>query len=171
MTEEEKFEEAKRLYETANADQRYVLESLFPELREPEDERIRKAIITYLKQRRDRSSSIPAAIGSWIAWLEKQAQKPKQEWSEEDERMLKSIITLCDEKMKSTSYQSVIEHAIDAKNWLKGIKDRVQPQSQWKPSYEQVSVLEFIMEGIEKDSIRYAVLNSVLEQLMKLVEE
>lgn len=44
MATKEKFEEAKRLYETANADQRYVLESLFPELKELEDERIRKAL-------------------------------------------------------------------------------------------------------------------------------
>lgn len=33
MTEKEKFKEAKRLYQTANADQRYVLETLFPELK------------------------------------------------------------------------------------------------------------------------------------------
>ena len=33
MTHKENLEDAKRLYESANADQRYVLESLFPELR------------------------------------------------------------------------------------------------------------------------------------------
>ena len=53
---------------------------IFPELKESEDERIRKNIITYLKQRRDRSSSIPAAIGSWIAWLEKQGEQKPAEW-------------------------------------------------------------------------------------------
>ena len=42
MTQEEKLKEAKRLYESANADQRYVLESLFPELKESEEEKIRK---------------------------------------------------------------------------------------------------------------------------------
>lgn len=36
MTQEEKLEEAKRLYESANVDQRYVLESLFPELKKRE---------------------------------------------------------------------------------------------------------------------------------------
>ena len=39
---EEKLQEAKRLYESANADQKYVLESLFPELAGSEDEQIRK---------------------------------------------------------------------------------------------------------------------------------
>lgn len=36
MIQEDKLKEAQRLYETANADQRYVLESLFPSLRESE---------------------------------------------------------------------------------------------------------------------------------------
>ena len=36
MAYKEKLEEAKRLYQTANQDQRYVLESLFPELKESE---------------------------------------------------------------------------------------------------------------------------------------
>ena len=52
-----------------------TLFDLFPELRESEDEKIRKGIIEYLRQRLDRSPSIPAAIGSWIAWLEKQGEK------------------------------------------------------------------------------------------------
>ena len=39
MTYEEKLQEAKRLYKTANSNQRYVLESLFPELREDEYDR------------------------------------------------------------------------------------------------------------------------------------
>ena len=50
-------------------------EEMFPELKESEDERIRKGIIEYLRQRLDRSPSIPAAIGSWIAWLEKQGEQ------------------------------------------------------------------------------------------------
>lgn len=56
---------------------------IFPELAESEDERIRKALITYF-------ISIDEAYAEWegieisdiIAWLEKQAPKPK--WSEED---------------------------------------------------------------------------------------
>ena len=75
MTQEEKLEDAKRLYETANADQRYVLESLFPELKESEDEKVRKALIELVKQ----SSEILEKNNQnrMIAWLEKQGkQKP-----------------------------------------------------------------------------------------------
>lgn len=44
----EKLEEAKKLYASANADQKYVLESLFPELAEPEDKKIRKDLIEWI---------------------------------------------------------------------------------------------------------------------------
>ena len=72
MTQEEKLEEAKRLYKTANADQRYVLESLFPELKEPEDEKIRKYPIDVVNDYCKGSEH-----DGCIAWLEKQGeQKP-----------------------------------------------------------------------------------------------
>ena len=260
MTQEEKFEEAKRLYETANADQRYVLESLFPELKESEDERVRKEIISAIKE------DWPGHT-DWIAWLERQVQKsawsekyiadvfekvglakivreqsndnltialqsamielskftpqpkqkwseedetkiksiiallknpavctmdgnkgiidasikylkslkyrvqpqPKQEWSEEDEEMLKSIIALCDEKMKSTLYQSAIDHAIDAKNWLKDLIERVQSQSQLKPSDEQMKALDIAIRcGIQLGSWEEKALKLLKEQLFKL---
>lgn len=49
MSHEDKFKEAQRLYETANADQRYVLERLFPELKESEDERTRQEIVRFIR--------------------------------------------------------------------------------------------------------------------------
>lgn len=75
MTQEEKFKKAKRLYETANADQKYVLEKLFPELKESEDEKIRKKIIAtihlyYGEPLEDEAKEM-------IAWLEKQGKHAK----------------------------------------------------------------------------------------------
>ena len=82
MNEKEKFEEAKRLYQTANADQRYVIETLFPELKESEDERIRKEIIAtihlyYGEPLEDEAKEM-------IAWLEKQegCEYIKKDWLE-----------------------------------------------------------------------------------------
>ena len=63
-------EEAKRLYKTANADQRYILEKLFPELKESEDEKIRKEIISALKY-----ANHKGVYDKHIAWLEKQGEK------------------------------------------------------------------------------------------------
>ena len=78
MTPEEKkkysetVEEAKRLYETANSDQRYVLETLFPELLESEDEKIRKEIIAVFKGQFAFTSEEDNK--RYIAWLEKQKE-------------------------------------------------------------------------------------------------
>ena len=72
MKQEEKLKEAQRLYETANADQRYVLETLFPELKESEDERIRKMIISTLN--RDKILTEDEAYDC-VAWIEKQWMK------------------------------------------------------------------------------------------------
>ena len=72
------FEEAKKLYQTANADQRYVLESLFPELKESKDERIRKALIQYISELNQDVVHLHPGIetcNEWIAWLDKQGEK------------------------------------------------------------------------------------------------
>ena len=78
MIQEEKLKEAKRLYETANADQRYVLESLFPELKEDENDRIRRAIIEHFVG--SHSCMFPYkgfTKEQIIDWLDKQGeQKP-----------------------------------------------------------------------------------------------
>ena len=74
MDYKEKIKEAKRLYETANADQKYVLESLFPELCETEDERLRKTTIAFLK---DFANQGYENAVECIDWIEKQGeQKP-----------------------------------------------------------------------------------------------
>ena len=115
MATKEKFEEAKRLYETANADQRYVLESLFPELKESEDERIRKAlrerIIRYDPNNEILIKEEGISQRQFLAWIEKQAQK--HDWSERDEKLLNDAISLADEC-----------DDIELRDWLKSIKER-----------------------------------------------
>ena len=79
------FEEAKRLYKTANADQRCVLEKLFPELKESEDEKVREELIKHLKEGAEGYE--PAGDSSdyqrWLAWVENQNHDGKK-WIYED---------------------------------------------------------------------------------------
>ena len=67
-------EEAKKLYGKCCIDN--VLENLFPELKESEDERMRKTIIDFLKniEEENESSLIfgNTTTTDMIAWLEKQ---------------------------------------------------------------------------------------------------
>jgi len=83
------FEEAKRLYKTANADQRYVLEKLFPELVESEDEKIRKEIIDFIYDKTN-TYELREKSNSWLAWLEK--QKYAITCSEEQMKVLNEVL-------------------------------------------------------------------------------
>ena len=127
MIQEDKLKEAQMLYETANADQRYVLERLFPELKETEDEKIRKDLITFLDEiwhlgknanfdKWDKSD-----CSNWIAWLEKQGEQKPVEWSEYDEHKVKDIIYFLNSAKKH--YASTVE--LDAcVRWLWSLLQR-----------------------------------------------
>ncbi len=234
---------------------------LLPELKESEDEKIRKELIDYLKE------FVPFDdTGRYIAWLEKQGeqkaikhnndatidsnlndycckvynalhkenggnlsfarlqhlamdiykwckeQKPV-EWSEEDEENLYHIDALIKDSSLEVHRQEYLS------NWLKSLKDRVQPQngynpykevvesiaemckhydkatdlqdfydnvkvkckdakeydslfpSQWKPSDEQITWLYRAADDASKDSRMKQILNELLSDLKKLMEE
>jgi hypothetical protein len=161
MTQEEKFEEAKRLYETANADQRYVLESLFPELRESEDERIRKAMIDFFKHEREEGIAVlhyGVNIERMIAWLEKQGQKSAA-WSEEDENRINDTIYFLETAKKHYASTVELDACID-------LVKSIRHQNRWKPSERQKEALLWCvvhLGGADKQ-----VLGELLEELNKL---
>ena len=67
------------------------LQDIFPELKESEDERIANAIKKHLdmeKSERNLTGYFGVSYQEAVAWLEKQASKPK--WSEEDEKHLET---------------------------------------------------------------------------------
>ena len=87
MTQEEKakrydeaLEELRGLLECVREDKREILEeditSIFPELKESEDEKIRKVLVYYLKnykkQRSDTTRFYGIPTDNILAWLEKQ---------------------------------------------------------------------------------------------------
>lgn len=72
---DKKLEEAKRLYAAANAEQRYVLERLFPQLKESEGERIRKAIVLFFELQDDNTTYSFIPKKDILSWLEKQGTK------------------------------------------------------------------------------------------------
>jgi len=89
-----KLEEAKRLYQTANADQKYVLESLFPELKESEDEMVRKWLIELVEEIRKANPTNADHNGMCseaVAWLEKQGEPADINPSEFDLRLNKLL--------------------------------------------------------------------------------
>ena len=80
---DEAIERAKCWRNALNADKmptfaNRVIEELFPELKESEDERIRKSLIKHLEQERGSLSNDEA--GEAIAWLEKQGEQKSAEY-------------------------------------------------------------------------------------------
>ena len=129
----DKYEEAMKLAELMVHDgiiTQDCAEKIFPELKESEDERIRKAIIHKL------TSSEPLSIDlqTAISWLEKQYEQKPAEWSEEDEiiiSVINDIINIVERKTGDWYYTgSEKVFYSDIRNWLKSLR----PQNHRKPT-------------------------------------
>jgi hypothetical protein len=72
-------------------DEKEILETLIPELKESEDEKIRKELIEHIKANKDADYVLFKKFSSddVIAWLEKQG---KSKWTDEDEENFRDII-------------------------------------------------------------------------------
>ena len=94
------------------------LEEIFPELKETEDEKIRKELLEHCKNQAkpyiDTGNKCPQ-IQSWIAWLEKQGEQKPVEWNEEDDYMLESIIS---------DFYGGHKSSIGQDKWLKSLREK-----------------------------------------------
>ena len=117
MTKEEAIKKIKKSWDFLDNDEKEILETLIPELKESEDERIRKALIRFHMS----SINIDGIKGEDIlAWLEKQG---KQKWSEEDEELLQH----CCGAVAAADYYT-LEDKEEMENWLKSLKQRMEEQ-------------------------------------------
>ena len=93
-------------------------------------------------------------------------EEAKSFWSEEDIFKVQRICKYLDEVKK---YYVDITEVRECMDWLKSLEDRMQPQSTWKPSDEQMRELGVVATG--KGLFSKEVLSGLLEQLKKLKEE
>jgi len=110
---------------SALPDDRATIEYIFPELAESEDERIRKHLISLVKNwDKDgifsKYTSNPNDIKKILAWLEKQVEQ-KSGWDEDDERLRKTSIAFLQE-FAAKGY----ENAIECMDWLKSLKNKIK---------------------------------------------
>ena len=133
MNYEKKYKEALKLardYYKANVnlgekDENSMLEDIFPELAESEDERIRKALIQGFYEYDSSFSKFGGIdVSDILAWLEKQ-DEPK--WTEEDEKNWRGIIDEI-EANKSNAPDYDIETYDRFLSWLDNIKQRMGEQ-------------------------------------------
>lgn len=170
-----------------------MLNNLFPELAESEDEGIRKELISLFQDCIDRIKHPYYESDSrrWIAWLEKQGEKeakgnereiPNYAWSGEDEdnmmmieNMLSDYLDYIREDTSLTKHQknSMKEEVIGYDNWFKSLRERYT----WKPSDEQMDALLYITKHYKPTATEnfsweaLQTLELMLEQLKKLKEE
>jgi hypothetical protein len=239
---DESIERAKRVLLDCTSEERKVVEYITPELKESEDEKIRKELIAIYSvgaKANAKTGDIPDK--DIVAWLEKQGEQKetlcdkckkaqpshscqditalgrcalekqgeqeltefekavkqvmeeaiecgdthnlkadaemllslvqKPAWSEEDEERLQSCLNI----LQAKGIVGVTE-TVNSK-WLKELKDRVQPQSTWKPSDEQIKVLVEVLifaenhESPHWQDYIFGVLKNLTRQLKKLREE
>ena len=93
----------------------------------------------------------------------KKLYEQKPNWSEEDKNRINRLIAYFEDKESFTAEDDVVYA-----NWLKSLKDRVQPQTTWKPSDEQMENLSRAFNG---GSYRTLLLMELYQDLKKLREE
>lgn len=94
----------------------------------------------------------------WLKFLKDRVQ-PKQEWSEEDIRNIEDIDSIL-------FYNKDLpeDTCMRLRNWLKSLR----PQSQWKPSDEQMIILQEAIGIVGQLTPRGECLKELVEQLKKL---
>lgn len=100
---------------------------------ESEDEKIKKELYESIRRCNPREIA-----DKYIAWLEKQGEQKPVEWSEEDEKQLQTIqvnVDRCTGKWNCCGEVCPIAKCLP---WLKSLR----PRKQWKPSEEQMKVLD-----------------------------
>lgn len=162
---------------TANWDiMKEVAEHLLPELKESEDERIIKDIVTYLKSDIANKGYRDKIIESWIDWLEKQGEKgtkgndreiPFDTWSEEDDEHLERILKELESQRQRPINTPCLDKIESDYNWLKSLKNRYT----WKPSDEQMDTLARVCSTLHLTSGENQIMESIYDALKKLMEK
>ena len=136
-----------------------------------EDERMFFSVIWHLRNSvNNGDQSDPAGkLEPWIRMLKDRVQPhPKQKWSKKDEEYFNSIAHGLSVLLVDPSFDKIkLEHT----TWFKSLKDRVQYQSYWKPSDEQMRVLDLAIRcGINRGTTEETILVSLFNDLKKLMD-
>ena len=134
---------------------------------EPYLEHIITAIKNYYTDYKGKENPFREPLLSWLKSLkERVVPQPKQEWSEEDEGILQSII-LCLENLMDNSPTGCFNDFNKCINWLKSLS----PQNRWKPSNEQLNNILDVLSFDNCTPKRRELLESLYNDLKKLKEK
>jgi hypothetical protein len=98
-------------------------------------------------------------VKQWLKSIKDRVQPQlKQEWNEEDESYLNTTIAYLKD---AKEFKKTAENCI---NWLKSLK----PQKQWKPTEEQLDIIDMILTDEAMDDNVKSILKELKEQLKQL---
>lgn len=101
------------------------MENIFPELKESDDDMIRKALIRVLYENVGNGiEKYGAKLEDALAWIEKQDEQTPA-WSEEDEIGLIDAMWAIEQARTIAKNENDMGNLWYAENWLKSIKDRM----------------------------------------------
>lgn len=123
-------------------DKQGILDDIFPELRESEDEKIRKALIDYFDDANKADENPLQSYGihtdKAIAWLEKQGGQKPAEWSEEYEKE----VAVLEAYIRSNDWTNRhIDRALGIVDKLVNKVKSLKSYTYWKPTEEQIKAL------------------------------
>ena len=177
MDYEEKYKKAlataRKLYNMRGDWTNLEIESIFPELRESEDERIRKALMQNLKERFGTKGNMGEGLDmpDVLAWFEKKKESQPIEWSKEDEDTIKFLISHFCTCYPNRTFQFTTNEVISHDELLRKIR-HLRPQPQWKPSKEQIKGIECAIKTLQHQlNVGDKRLNSLYDDLKQLMEE
>lgn len=147
-----------------------------------EDEEKLDQLYNLLRSGAHTSQRIREEWANWLKSLKDRVQlHPKYEWSKEDIDMIDWLIRCCEEEHEELcndkyGHQDIVS---DLKrdcrkkwDWLESLKNKAVPQSQWKPSEEQMEILQYLCEtSSHKNEKVIPILESLYNDLKKLSEE
>lgn len=125
-----------------------------PELRQNEDEKIRKALIENFKcfggdylETSKWGKDDDLLVTDILAWLEKQGEQ-KSNWSEEDEIGFGDALWCCKQATSIAKDENDMGNIWYAERWLNTIKDRIQPQPKQEWSEDDISNIDHLLNAL-----------------------
>lgn len=134
MERSEALEIVREYYPSSGKDLNKALETLIPELKESEDERIRKVLYGWVYTMPSSNFEGGFSREEILAWLEKQgSQKPA--WNEEDEKMIGRIRGIIERYAFSQSAVDVNgelceREFVEPDEWLKSLKKKMHLEAE-----------------------------------------
>lgn len=131
-----------------------TIEEIFPELKESEDEKIRKTLYGWVCVEPDDTFKEGFTKEQILAWLEKKGEQ-KTTWDKQDEENMNNVLYILNQLKDTSSYK---EHDIAEKtiNWFKALKYRLCSNNEY--GKDMLGAIEYCIKNhrpLEKEHIAW----------------